>query len=125
MIDPAFATARGAIEAKAWALALEFTGHKVGNIESAPGIFADERVFHQRYIACTIYFGPRTGAHKIHGGIRDKYDNAGGLDLPGIPITDESQPPRSKCCPRPGEAGRGQQGILSYGARPTGYRIAP
>ncbi|WP_432838121.1 LGFP repeat-containing protein [Dactylosporangium sp. CA-092794] len=88
-VEPAFAAARDAIAAKAAALPFD-TGARVGNLESGPGVFADERVFHQRYEHCTIYFGPRTGAHEIHGGIRDKYDSARGPELLGIPVTDES-----------------------------------
>src|SRR5437763_832529 len=88
-VDPAFAAAQRAIVDKAGALSFD-TGDRIGNIESAAGIFADERVFYQRYANCTIYFGPRTGAYEIHGGIRDKYDSVGGLDLLGVPVTDES-----------------------------------
>jgi uncharacterized protein with LGFP repeats len=88
-VDPAFAAAQRAIVDKAGVLSFD-TGDRIGNIESAAGIFADERVFYQRYANCTIYFGPRTGAYEIHGGIRDKYDSVGGLDLLGVPVTDES-----------------------------------
>ncbi|HEY2669750.1 MAG TPA: hypothetical protein VGJ07_05170 [Rugosimonospora sp.] len=90
LLDAHFVAARDAINQKAAQLSPAFTGASNGAIQSAPGIFADEKVFFQRYDNCTIYFGPRTGAHEINGGIRSKYDSINGLELLGVPVTDES-----------------------------------
>jgi hypothetical protein len=90
LLDAHFVAARDAINQKAAQLSPAFTGASSGAIQSAPGIFTDEKVFFQRYDNCTVYFGPRTGAHEIHGGIRSKYDSINGLELLGVPVTDES-----------------------------------
>ncbi|HET9475233.1 MAG TPA: hypothetical protein VFO82_15140, partial [Steroidobacteraceae bacterium] len=44
----------------------------------------------RRYHGCTIYYSPETGAHEVHGAIRDKYEALNGPSSGlGLPLTDE------------------------------------
>ncbi|GAC1322232.1 MAG: hypothetical protein NVSMB13_00300 [Mycobacteriales bacterium] len=44
----------------------------------------------QQYANGSIYWSPATGAHEIHGGIRDRYLSIGGPAFLGYPTSDES-----------------------------------
>jgi hypothetical protein len=54
-----------------------------------------------RFEFCTFYWSAATGAHEVHGAIRDAYDQTGGAGLPhdtpfnglGLPTVDESDWP--------------------------------
>jgi hypothetical protein len=50
--------------------------------------------FVRRFANADIYFSPQTGAHEVHGAIREKYDTLGGAASPlGLPVTDETGTP--------------------------------
>jgi hypothetical protein len=44
---------------------------------------------YRRYQGGSIYWSPQTGAHEVHGAIRDKWTNLGSESGYGYPITDE------------------------------------
>src|SRR5262249_54798253 len=46
-----------------------------------------------RYQDYDIYYSPSTGAHDVHGGIRDKYNYLNGPSNRGLPTTDELNTP--------------------------------
>jgi hypothetical protein len=76
-------TPEQAIENKAVSLGAAFTGAKVSGLETVPGGF---RI---RFQKCDIYYSTTTGAHEVHGEIRDKYNFVGGAAVLGLPIDDE------------------------------------
>ncbi|MBM7566101.1 LGFP repeat-containing protein [Paenibacillus sacheonensis] len=78
-----FSDARIAIEAKARSLGA-LASQPAGKLRSAGGGFV------QRYADCDIYYTPETGAHEVHGEIRNKYLAVNGPVLLGLPTTDES-----------------------------------
>jgi hypothetical protein len=47
----------------------------------------------RRYENCAIYWSEATGAWEIHGAIRDKYDAINGVNLLGLPTTDQRETP--------------------------------
>ena len=50
--------------------------------------------FVRRFTNVDIYFSAVTGAHEVHGAIRDKYNDLGGASgLLGLPLTDETGTP--------------------------------
>ena len=50
--------------------------------------------FLRSFLNADIYFSPETGAHEVHGAIRDKYNTRGGAAGPlGLPLTDETGAP--------------------------------
>jgi hypothetical protein len=87
VLDPAV-LAKSSIDAKASQLGHDFTGDAVSGLEQVNGGY---RI---RYQNCDIYDSPGTGAHEVHGDIRNKYNAKGGpsSDL-GLPITDETGTP--------------------------------
>ena len=95
-LDPAYA----AIEAKAQALGVNFTG---GSVEATQRLTwlapTDGKAYRRRYQNCSIYYSAAFGAHEIHGAIRDKFDQLPKPTLAavpvvlGIPVTDESGSP--------------------------------
>ncbi|MDQ6648686.1 MAG: S8 family serine peptidase, partial [Actinomycetota bacterium] len=60
-------------------------GNRVGAELALPG-----GALVQRYDWGTIYWSAGTGAHEIHGALRDRYDALGGPAAVGLPLTDES-----------------------------------
>jgi hypothetical protein len=74
----------------AWLRARGFPpGAATGEVDS---VFSHDgtEIFLQIFEECTILWTPATGAHEIHGGIREKYFAARATDLLGAPITDET-----------------------------------
>lgn len=71
-----------AIMSKADALGRAFTGAPVSWMESGYG---GHRI---RYTKCDIYYTPATGAHEVHGAIRDRFNAVGSVAI-GYPFTDE------------------------------------
>jgi hypothetical protein len=50
--------------------------------------------FVRRFVNADIYVSPSTGAHEVHGAIRDKFNTLGGAAGPlGLPLTDETVTP--------------------------------
>lgn len=84
-LTPALA-ARAIIQDKAQALGAAFTGKAVSSsVEAVPG------GYRMRFQRCDIYYSPSTGAHEVHGRIRDAY-NAYQTQLNGnigLPATDQ------------------------------------
>jgi hypothetical protein len=82
------AEARSAIKAKAQGLGAGFTGNPVSDLEYR------EIGYRIRYHGCDIYYTKQTGAHEVHGAIRDKFnelrDGKAGI---GFPTTDETGTP--------------------------------
>lgn len=82
------AEARAAIQAKAQGLGAAFTGRAVSGLEYR------EIGYRIRYEGCDIYYTKETGAHEVHGAIRDKFnelrDGKAGI---GFPTTDETGTP--------------------------------
>jgi hypothetical protein len=80
--------AENAIKAKAQGLGGAFTGNKVSDLEYR------EIGYRIRYQNCDIYYMKETGAHEVHGAIRDKFnelkDGKAGI---GFPTTDETGTP--------------------------------
>ncbi len=59
-------------------------------IEKTPGRF-------NRFKGGVIYWHPKYGAHEVHGAIRKKWEELGGVKgWLGFPLTDESQSPKKK-----------------------------
>lgn len=56
-------------------------------------VAADEKGRYNEFEFGTLYWSPDTGAHEIHGLIRDAFKNAGGLEKVGYPKTDERETP--------------------------------
>ncbi|SFJ77531.1 LGFP repeat-containing protein [Paenibacillus sp. UNC496MF] len=81
-----FTEARKAIDEKASALG-EIASHPQGSLRNAGNGFV------QRYADCDIYFSSETGAHEVHGEIRNKYNGVNGPVLLGLPTTDETACP--------------------------------
>ena len=78
--------ARNAIDAKA--AALGWTGAPAADVDVAGTGFV------RSFLNADIYFSPETGAHEVHGAIRDKYNTRGGAAGPlGLPLTDETGTP--------------------------------
>lgn len=78
------------IAAKAADLGSAFTGNAVSGCERVRG------GHRRRYQHCDIYYSPSTGAHEVHGAIRQKYDHKGGPDSDlALPVTDETTTPDS------------------------------
>jgi LGFP repeat len=49
--------------------------------------------YYRRFADCDIYYSPETGAHEVHGAIREKYLLVNGPVRLGLPITDETGTP--------------------------------
>lgn len=43
----------------------------------------------KHYQSCTLYWSPTTGVHEAHGVIRDRFRDAGGVQVLGFPTSDE------------------------------------
>jgi hypothetical protein len=91
VLDPSVA-----IAAKAKQLGRDFTGRAVSGLEVIPGGY---RI---RYANCDIYDSPFTGAHEVHGAIRDEYNATAHetdvygrqvQNLLGLPTSDEMDVP--------------------------------
>jgi hypothetical protein len=80
------AEAWDAIMAKAKQLGGQFTGSRLSDLQAVPGGY---RVLFQN---CDIYDSDYTGAHEVHGAIRDHYNALGGprsfLGLPTCDVVD-------------------------------------
>src|SRR5687768_17194150 len=78
--------AEHAINAKA--AALGWAGAPTADVDAAGAGFL------RSFVNADIYFSPQTGAHEVHGAIRDKYNALGGAAGPlGLPLTDETGTP--------------------------------
>jgi hypothetical protein len=78
--------AEQAINAKA--AALGWAGAPTADVDAAGAGFL------RSFVNADIYFSPQTGAHEVHGAIRDKYNALGGAAGPlGLPLTDETGTP--------------------------------
>ena len=73
---------------------------------------------YRQYRDATIYWSPDTGAHELHGAIRDKWINSGAESGElGYPLSDESQAPDGVS-----RISRFQRGSIYWNAR-TGARV--
>jgi LGFP repeat-containing protein len=78
--------ARNAINAKA--AELGWAGPPADDVGPAGSGFL------RSFLNADIYFSPHTGAHEVHGAIRDKYNTLGGAaGVLGLPLTDETGTP--------------------------------
>lgn len=78
----------GAIEAKQRDMAS--AGLALGQPQSAERTSSDGVGRFRVFQNATVYWSPRTGAHEVHGAIRDQYVNMGGeTGRLGYPVTDE------------------------------------
>jgi LGFP repeat len=78
--------ARNAINAKA--AELGWAGAPADDVNPAGTGFV------RSFLNADIYFSPQTGAHEVHGAIRDKYNVLGGAaGVLGLPLTDETGTP--------------------------------
>lgn len=76
------------ISAKATDLGGSFTGNAISDCEPVRG------GHRRRYQNCDIYYSPSTGAHEVHGAIRQKYNHKRGPDSDlALPVTDETTTP--------------------------------
>jgi hypothetical protein len=85
---PIVLTPEQIIETKAASLGPTFTGTRRSTVleHVEGGVFL-------HYDNCDIYYSQATGAHEVHGAIRDKFNDLGGVDSRlelGLPTCDES-----------------------------------
>lgn len=75
--------------------AIEAKAAQLGGLPGAPGTFGGVAGgWVQTYAGCDIYYSQATGAHEVHGDIRDKYNVLGGAaGRLGFPLTDETGTP--------------------------------